>query len=177
MIEDRNVTPGAVFTATYKGATYTAEAKGHEDGTVRFVLADGTEHKSLSSAGKHVMGGIACNGWRFWSPVGSQPAQAKAHGPRATKAEKASVPAPTAPKASKPKRATGTRRVRQVKPTRSQANCPEGQKRWFCSACMDAFCSPIDEDVKACPAGHEAVVDDDLAPVGIKESEFSEAGV
>ena len=37
-----------------------------EDGIV-YRLADGKEFKSPSSAGSEVMGGSACNGWRFWS--------------------------------------------------------------------------------------------------------------
>lgn len=38
-----------------------------EAGGLRYRLEDGREFRSLSSAGSAVMGGIACNGWRFWS--------------------------------------------------------------------------------------------------------------
>jgi hypothetical protein len=59
--------PGAVLVAKYKGTEYRAEVVHDAEGKPRYRLADGREFKSPSSAGKAVMGGIACNGWRFWS--------------------------------------------------------------------------------------------------------------
>jgi hypothetical protein len=59
--------PGTVLVARYKGTEYRAGVVHDEEGKRRYRLADGREFKSPSSAGKAVMGGIACNGWRFWS--------------------------------------------------------------------------------------------------------------
>ncbi len=60
------IAPGTRLTAKYKGAEYGATFVAAEDGD-RFRLDDGQEFNSLSAAGAAVMGGIACNGWRFWS--------------------------------------------------------------------------------------------------------------
>jgi hypothetical protein len=68
-IEDRNLKPGTTLVARYKGQEHTAEVVKTEDG-IRYRLADGSEFKSPSSAGSAVMGGNACNGWRFWSVAG-----------------------------------------------------------------------------------------------------------
>jgi hypothetical protein len=65
-IEDRNVEPGTVLVARYKRQDRRCEVVQTDEG-VRYRLDDGTEHRSPSSAGKAAMGGVACNGWRFWS--------------------------------------------------------------------------------------------------------------
>lgn len=71
MIEDRNLQPGTRLVARYRGETYTAEVVQTEDG-LRYRLADdGREFRSPSAAGSAVMGGQACNGWRFWSVEGT----------------------------------------------------------------------------------------------------------
>jgi hypothetical protein len=70
-LENRNVEPGTVLTARYKGKDRTCEVVQTDDG-LRYRLDDGTEHKSPSSAGKAAMGGVACNGWRFWSLAGTE---------------------------------------------------------------------------------------------------------
>src|SRR5438132_12051667 len=87
-IEDRDLKVGTVLTARYKKQDRTCEVVETADG-VRYRLDDGTEHRSPSSAGKAAMDGVACNGWRFWSVQGSEPA------PR--------EPMETAPKSAKPK--------------------------------------------------------------------------
>ena len=71
-IEDRNLAPGTKLVARYKGKEYTAEVVEIEEG-LRYRLEDGKEFKSPSSAGSAVMGGSACNGWRFWSLEGQEP--------------------------------------------------------------------------------------------------------
>jgi hypothetical protein len=58
---------GTVLVAKYKGAEHRAEVVAGEDGKMLFRLADGRQFKSPSSAASAVMGGIAANGWRFWS--------------------------------------------------------------------------------------------------------------
>lgn len=59
--------PGTRLTARFKGADYGAEVIEAQDGAIRYRLDDGREFKSPSAAGTAVMGGSACNGWRFWS--------------------------------------------------------------------------------------------------------------
>ena len=70
-IENRDLKAGTTLVARYKKQDYTAEVVKTEGG-IRFRLADGKEYKSPSSAGSAVMGGNACNGWRFWSLEGAE---------------------------------------------------------------------------------------------------------
>ena len=50
-----------------------------KDGKPRYRLEDGWEFTSPSAAGSAVMGGVARNGWRFWSVEGAEePKPAKA---------------------------------------------------------------------------------------------------
>lgn len=65
-IEDRRLEPGMRLVATYKGRTYACTV-GNDTDKPTFALNDGRRFKSPSAAGSAVMGGIACNGWRFWS--------------------------------------------------------------------------------------------------------------
>ena len=67
-LENRNLEAGTRLAARYKGTTYTCEVVQTEEG-LRFRLEDGREFKSPSSAASAVMGGMAANGWRFWSPA------------------------------------------------------------------------------------------------------------
>ena len=71
-IENRNLPPGTPLVARYKGQEHTAEVIEVEDG-IRYRLEDLKEFKSPSAAGSAIMGGNACNGWRFWSIEGSEP--------------------------------------------------------------------------------------------------------
>jgi hypothetical protein len=89
-IENRNLDEGTVLEARYKGTVHRCEVVQTEEG-LRYRLEDGgREFTSLSSAGSAVMGGIACNGWRFWSLADSLPE--KAEKPRKTpKARKNAV--------------------------------------------------------------------------------------
>src|SRR5712691_5767651 len=73
-IENRDLAVGTVLTARYRKQDRTCEVVETPDG-VRYRLDDGTEHRSPSSAGKAAMDGVACNGWRFWSVQGSEPAR------------------------------------------------------------------------------------------------------
>jgi hypothetical protein len=62
-IENRDLPVGTKLHANYKKTRYvcTVEA-GEEDGSLLFVLEDGSKHKSPSAAGSKVMGGKAVNG-------------------------------------------------------------------------------------------------------------------
>ena len=122
-IEDRNLAAGTKLVARYKGKEYTAEAVETEEG-LRYRLEDGKEFKSLSSAGSAVMGGSACNGWRFWSLAGSEEAK----------------PKKAAKKAAKASGNPGFTRL--------------DDGRYFCDSCMEAFDAPKDVTPVGCPKGH-----------------------
>ena len=66
-ISDRTLVPGTRLTATYKKEVYELEVLPGPEGKPAYRLGDGRVFRSPSAAGKAVMGGIACNGWRFWS--------------------------------------------------------------------------------------------------------------
>jgi hypothetical protein len=85
-IEDRNLQPGTTLVARYKKEEHRAEVVEGKDGKVVYRLSDGREFTSPSAAGSAVMGGVACNGWRFWSVEGAEEAKpAKPKGKAKTK--------------------------------------------------------------------------------------------
>jgi hypothetical protein len=71
---------------------------------LRYRLDDGREFTSPSSAGKAAMGGVSCNGWRFWSIAGTEKLKRK---PKAEKTA-TSVKAKTQEAAKKKSAATKT---------------------------------------------------------------------
>jgi hypothetical protein len=103
-IENRNLEPGTVLTARYKKEDRACEVVETPEG-LRYRLDDGSEHKSPSSAGKAAMGGVACNGWRFWSVQGTeQPKrEPKAKAGKPAKEAAAKKPAKAKKAAAKPK--------------------------------------------------------------------------
>ena len=84
-LRDR-LAPGTRLVARYKGADYEVEVVAGEPGKTRYRFADGQEFKSPSAAGSAVMGGIACNGWRFWSLEGETAAPAAKPSPKRAQA-------------------------------------------------------------------------------------------
>ena len=93
------IAAGQTLTATYKGTAYTAAVVEGEGGKLLYRLGDGREFKSPSSAGSALMGGSACNGWRFWSiDDGTKPSAAKP----AKATAKASAKQPKKPAAKQP---------------------------------------------------------------------------
>ena len=124
-IEDRSLKAGTRLVARYKGQEYAAEVV-ETEGRVRYRLQDGREFKSPSSAGSAIMGGSACNGWRFWSLAGSEEAKPKKV-------------------ARKPSKSNGNR-VELISPLEDG--------RFFCSACQEAFEAPKDVEPHGCPKGH-----------------------
>lgn len=74
-IADRNLKPGTVLVARYKKQEHRVEVVAGEKGQILYKLADGREFTSPSAAGSAVMGGTACNGWRFWSVEGAEEPQ------------------------------------------------------------------------------------------------------
>ena len=65
-IENRNLEPGTRLVARYHKQSYYCYVKKGLDGSLRYLLEDGGEFKSLSAAGKGITG-KSCNGWAFWS--------------------------------------------------------------------------------------------------------------
>jgi hypothetical protein len=133
-IEDRNLKAGTKLVATYKGKEYTCTVKG--TGDERRYAFQGREYKSPSSAGSAVMGGSACNGWRFWTP--------------ASEAKKQASDRAETKKAATKKKAKAT-----FEPLEDQKIATKGQIRYFCSACMDAFEAPVGVSPVGCPKGHK----------------------
>ena len=74
-IENRELAAGTKLIAKYKGEHWRLEVLPGEPKTYGFVgkrPKDAAQvYKSPSSAGSAVMGGTACNGWRFWSVEGA----------------------------------------------------------------------------------------------------------
>ena len=127
-IEDRNLKAGTKLVARYKGQEHTAEVVETEEG-LRYRQKDGRQFKSPSSAGSAIMGGSACNGWRFWSVAGTE---AK---PKAAPKKKAAE--------GKPKANPGNGLITRLE-----------DGRWFCNACMEAFEAPAGVEPQGCPQGH-----------------------
>ena len=126
-IENRDLMPGTRLVARYKGQGHKAEVVETEEG-LRYRLQDGRAFKSPSSAGSAVMGGKACNGWRFWGLAGeAKPAQ------------------------EKPKKMGGKRKKEGAGAFEHLEN-----GRWFCRACMDGFDVADDQEPAECPQGHKA---------------------
>jgi hypothetical protein len=107
-IENRNLEPGTVLVARYKGKEHRCEVVQTDDG-LRFRV-DGQDYRSPSSAGKAVMDGVACNGWRFWSVEGTEPKPRKAKAPKKAVVKKA--PAKKSSKAKKGKAKAATAKSR-----------------------------------------------------------------
>ena len=70
-IENRELPAGTRLVSAYKGKTSVCMVELGEDGKRAYVLDDGQRFASPSAAGAAVMGGVACNGWRFWSVEGA----------------------------------------------------------------------------------------------------------
>ena len=133
-IENRDLKAGTTLVARYKKQDYTAEVINTEDG-VRYRL-NGTDYKSPSAVGSAIMGGNACNGWRFWSVANGAAKPSKAAKPAKPKKES---------KKSGRKPANGKGLIRKM-----------DDGRYFCSSCMDAFDAPAGVEPLGCPAGHSA---------------------
>jgi Restriction Enzyme Adenine Methylase Associated/Protein of unknown function (DUF2924) len=138
-IENRDLKAGTRLVARYKGKDYAAEVVKTKDG-VLYRLADGQEFKSLSSAGSAVMGGSACNGWRFWSLEGEARPKSSAAPAKAPKAEQT------------------------IKPMKDDPT------RFWCSGCMDSFPVAEGETPAGCPQGHTNEATEAPAPKAAKKT-------
>ena len=132
-IENREMAAGTVLVAGYKKADRTCEVVETAEG-LRYRLDDGSEHKSPSSAGKAAMGGVACNGWRFWSLQGTEQPRRE---PKA-KAEKP-VKEPAAKKPAKTKAAPKkSAKAKSAKKPKAQRAAAKGDS-YGCGACGETF--------------------------------------
>ncbi len=163
-IENRDLKAGTRLVTRYKGQEYTAEVVQTEKGLC-YRLADGREFKSPSSAGSAVMGGTACNGWRFWSLADSLPvreaAQITKPGRRPpVRAKKTARQKPVEARPRATSRTAAFQRLPASAEGRSASggngDTPKGQARFFCNACMDAFTAPATAEPIGCPKGHSA---------------------
>ena len=147
-IENRDLAVGTKLFGGHKKTEHTCEVVQTEEG-VRYRLADGSLHKSPSSAAKAVMNGISANGWRFWSRAGEAAELREEEG---------------APAHGASSKATRAKTVRQIKRLPNQKGVAEGQTKWFCSACMESFLAETGTEPEACLKGHPVQVEDELAP-------------
>jgi hypothetical protein len=132
-IEDRKMAAGTVLVARYKKAERTCEVVETPEG-LRYRLDDGTEHKSPSSAGKAAMGGIAANGWRFWSVQGTE---APKREPKAKADKPAKEPAAKKPTAKKPAAKKG--KAKSAKKPKAQRAASKSGDSYGCGVCPETF--------------------------------------
>lgn len=147
MIQDRNLTAGTKLVGRYHKQDHTCEVIEGDNGKLHFKVdgkVDGV-FKSPSAAGTAVTG-HACDGWHFWSVVGT--AETTKVIPtydetvaKIEKMEKAEKPKP-------PK--TGVYKLP------NQKGAPAGLTRYYCFDCSNPF--PAKSGIKnpACPNCHPA---------------------
>ena len=123
-LENRNLEPGTVLSARYKKEDRTCAVVQTDEG-LRYRLDDGTEHKSPSSAGKAAMGGVACNGWRFWSIQGTEKPK------REPKAKTAKAPT------KKPGRTKAAKKSKNAKKPKSMRMASDAS--YGCGVCGESF--------------------------------------
>ena len=137
-IEDRNLKPGTVLVARYKKQDHRCEVVKGEEGTVAFRVK-GKEYGSPSAAGSAVMGGTACNGWRFWSLEGDLPAAKAPTTPRAAKRATAKAKAATTPKAKARGGAKPAKRAKVARKPKAEKNGALPAKPINCGHCGQEF--------------------------------------
>jgi hypothetical protein len=146
-IEDRNLTAGTRLVATYKGKAYVCVVEGEENG-LAFVL-DGQRYKSASSVAMAVMGGKAVNGWRFWSLEGGSSSTAATEKKQHSDGKRSGRAKTKAKERGKPI-------ARLITPHANQEDLAEGEVRYWCMACQDAFTGFGSETPERCPQGHSS---------------------
>ena len=147
----RDLVAGTRLVATYKKQTYVCTVQEGEEGKLEYVLEDGKRFKSPSAAGSAVMGGSACNGWRFWTIEGE---------------------APTVAQGPKPEReaghAGGAKGKKLIYRIPNQTGVAEGQTKFFCRACMKGFLVETGSTPEVCPEGHRTNDAELTAPAGVE---------
>ena len=146
-IEDRNLEAGTVLEARYKGKDYECKVVETKDG-LRYQMVDdrgeAVSVKSPSAIGSYVMGGSACNGWRFWSLKGSREEKAKAA--TAERGRTQSARGDLVAGRNGEKAVAGFRRI-------------PGGRAW-CDGCAKAFKVEAGPLPATCPEGHTPDLDD-----------------
>ncbi|GEM_PF-648504 len=184
-LNDRNPIAGTQLAARYKKELYRCTVVETEGG-LRFRLCDFTkvetgyqrqtgsavDFKTPSAAGAAVLGGMACNGWRFWTLASELDAP---------KERKAAAVAPIAPAAddtattegeAAPEATAGPtepavdgtpdpvhdeqnpKAFKVITRMKKQDDAPEGMTKYWCKACMNPFTAPADVEPAHCPNGH-----------------------
>jgi hypothetical protein len=157
-ITNRELPVGTRLVADYKKTRYVCTVEAAEEGeSVVFALEDGKKFKSPSVAGSAVMGGTACNGWRFWTVEGEEP-PAKESKPAAKKGG-----TKTTRKARKPRRPS----TKLIYAMPDQSGVPDGMARFWCNACMDSFEAEDGKVPEQCPQGHSADDPELTTPSGV----------
>jgi hypothetical protein len=127
-IENRNLEAGTRLVVRHKKQEHTCEVVKTKDG-LRYRLADGKEFNSPSSAGREITGGVAVNGWRFWSIEGTLPERKAKAEPKAKSAKKAP--------AKKAAKAKGKKTAKKGKGKSARA-ATKGDA-YGCGACGETF--------------------------------------
>ncbi len=136
-IENRELAAGTRLVARYKKTERTCEVVQTDNG-LRYKLDDGTEHKSPSSAGKAAMGGVACNGWRFWSIQGTETPkrEPKATANKLAKAEKEpAAKKPVAKTKAAPKKSAKAKSAKKPNAQRAAKKA----NSYGCGVCAETF--------------------------------------
>jgi hypothetical protein len=164
-IANRDLPVGTRLAGRYKKQTFVCTVQMDKvGGTPVYVLEDGKEFKSLSSAGSAVMGGGAVNGWRFWSVEGEATTAnvAADSGEKPAQAER------------KPKSQRKAPKFKPIKPMEEQPfDLEEGAVAYWCPACQRAFIAGA-EMPAVCPEGHK-VDDPELSSAPALEAVAAEA--
>jgi hypothetical protein len=157
-ITNRDLPVGTRLVADYKKQRFVCTVEAGEEGEVLYALEEGKKFKSPSAAGSAVMGGTACNGWRFWNVEGAEP-PAKEVKPAAKKG---------GPKNGRKTRKPRTTSTKLIYAMPDQSGVPDGMARFWCNACMDSFEAEDGKLPTECPAGHKADDPEFTAPSGVE---------
>ncbi len=135
-IENRDLKAGTRLVARYRGKEHVCEVVQTGDG-IAYRL-EGKDYNSPSSAGRVVTGGVAVNGWRFWSLDGElKPAREK-KAAKAAKTEK--TPAKRATKApAKAKAAKKGGKAKSKPKAAKKAQRAASKAEYGCGACGASF--------------------------------------
>jgi hypothetical protein len=127
-IENRDLQAGTRLVARHKKQEHVCEVVQTDDG-LRYRV-DGKDFNSPSSAGRAVTGGVAVNGWKFWSLEGTL--KERAHNAVKPKAEK---PAKKTAKTVKPKAKKGAKKSKATKKAVRAAS----RDSYGCGVCPETF--------------------------------------
>jgi hypothetical protein len=129
-IENRDLAAGTRLVARHKKQEFVCEVVQTDDG-LRYRVGE-KDFNSPSSAGREVTGGVAVNGWRFWSLEGDLK-PAKERKPKTDKSAKAKTG--KSAKTVKPKaKKSGAKKTAKKKAARAASHDSYG-----CGVCPETF--------------------------------------